>query len=282
MAESESTTQEKNHQQKDEQHVSIYREDVRKLIALLLSSFGCLWIGLYPKSFLQLLNINPFPNVVDALRLLMMLCVALFVIGASMKLQELIDARERSNIHQGRRESNSLVGFLTKYVRRGEDESTQAGMQTANTGIRGKPSNLGDESIEYRRSQWQRPREDDLRWENLSDGYVRIGQKDDGWRCWINRSQTDCGAGQYCVQHATFDMALATAYLWMECRLLPQSSMDGHPFVPLSNGKPVEEVTPDYTVYYLDDHSDVGSLLGILEKQEESKTLREQVGVRDR
>ena len=137
---------------------------------------------------------------------------------------------------------------------------------------------------EWRRSRWRRTfTPNGLAWRNLSGGWVHLDDEDDGWRCWIYDGTTEGdNAHQHCRQHATFDMALATAYLWIEYRLTPQTSMDGHPFVPVSGGQPVGAVFFGQTeALYLDDPSDVESLLKMVGKRTERETLREEVGVQN-
>jgi hypothetical protein len=135
----------------------------------------------------------------------------------------------------------------------------------------------------WRRSRWRcSTTPNGLAWRNLSGGWVHLDDEDDGWRCWIYDGTTDDdSAHQHCPRHATFDMALATAYLWMEYRLTPQTSMDGHPFVPISGGQPQSVVVSHSSALYLDDPSDVESLLRMVGKRTERETLREEVGVQN-
>jgi hypothetical protein len=159
--------------------------------------------------------------------------------------------------------------------------ATPAGKSTLQH-VREAGAELRQRFHEWRRSRWRRSfNPNGLAWRNLSGGWVHLDAEDDGWRCWIYDGTTDNdSAHQHCRQHATFDMALATAYLWMEYRLTPQTSMDGHPFVPVSGGRPQGAVVMGQSsALYLDDPSDVESLLEMVGKRAERETLREEVEV---
>lgn len=56
--------------------------------------------------------------------------------------------------------------------------------------------------------------------------------------------------------------------------------MDGHPFVPISGGQPQGVVMDHSSALYLDDPSDVETLLKMLGKRTERDTLREDLEVK--
>ena len=149
--------------------------------------------------------------------------------------------------------------------------------------IREAVAELHQRFHEWRRSRWRHSTTPKgLAWRNLSGGWVHLDAEDDGWRCWIYDETTDTdSAYQHCPQHATFDMALATACLWMNYRLTPQTSMDGRPFVAIAGGQPQGIVTTHSSALYLDDPSDVETLLKMVGKQTERETLHEELDVKN-